>query len=195
MAAPWDNGREFINKLMEKLMAKLKVAHTTTPSYNPQSNNVEQFHRTLRTHYRMWTPRHSIDWTKQLPALELAYNSKVNDSTGLNPFLAFLGLEAKLPADMVMPNRHEEYSEEIDAVTACLRRMSKIYDYLKDKEDAKVHRNSLRYANQPALQVGGVVWYLSSRNVVSKPLQVTKSWTGMGGGTKGSAGSVQDLAI
>ena len=62
--------------------------------------------------------------------------------------------------------------------------MSKIYDYLKDKEDAKVHRNSLRYANQPALQVGGVVWYLSSRNVVSKPLQVTKSWTGMGGRTK-----------
>ena len=71
-----DNWREFINKVMEKLMAKLEVFHTTTPSYNPQFNNVEGFHGTLRTHYRMWTARHSMDWAKQLSALELAYNSK-----------------------------------------------------------------------------------------------------------------------
>ena len=78
-----DNWREFINKVMEKLMAKLEVFHTTTPSYNPQSNNVEGFHGTLRTHYRMWTARHSLDWAKQLACLELAYNSKVNEATGL----------------------------------------------------------------------------------------------------------------
>ena len=93
---------------MEKLLAKLEIAHTTTPSYNPQSNNVVRFHRTLRIHYRMWTERESMDWNKQLPALELAYNSKVNELTGLTPFLAFLGREAKLPADMVLPNQHEE---------------------------------------------------------------------------------------
>ena len=100
-----------------------------------------------------------MDWNKQLPALELTYNSKVNESTGLTPFLAFLGREAKLPADMVLPNWHEEYKEGIDAVTACIRRMSKIYEYLKESEDARIHRNSLRYANQPPLRVGDVLWY------------------------------------
>ncbi|MCP3663252.1 MAG: transposase family protein [Gammaproteobacteria bacterium] len=38
---------------MAKLLARLEVAHTFTPAYNPQSNNVERFHRTLRDHYRM----------------------------------------------------------------------------------------------------------------------------------------------
>ena len=66
-----DNGKEFVGKLMEKLLARLEIAHTTTPFYNPQSNNVERFHRTLRAHYRMLTNRESMDWTRQLPALEL----------------------------------------------------------------------------------------------------------------------------
>ncbi len=80
-----DNGKEFVSKLMEKLLAKLEVAHTTSTSYNPPYN-VERIHRTLRTHYRMWTERESMNWTKQLPALELKYNSKVNESTGLTSF-------------------------------------------------------------------------------------------------------------
>ena len=121
-----DNGKEFVNKILEKLLAKLEVAHTTTPSYNPQSNNVEIFHRTLPDHYRMWTARHNMDWAKQLSSLELAYNSKVNEATWLTPFLVFLGREAKLPADMILPNQPKEYKEVFDGVTNCLRNTSKI---------------------------------------------------------------------
>ncbi|MCP3663457.1 MAG: transposase family protein, partial [Gammaproteobacteria bacterium] len=40
-----DNGKEFTNELLAKLLARLEVAHTFTPAYNPQSNNVERFHR------------------------------------------------------------------------------------------------------------------------------------------------------
>ncbi|MCP3668715.1 MAG: hypothetical protein GY696_40575 [Gammaproteobacteria bacterium] len=36
----------------------------------------------------------------------------------------------------------------------------------------------MRYSNQPALNKGDIVWYLSSKNVPHKPLNVTKSWTG-----------------
>ena len=77
-----DNGKEFTNQLLEKLLARLEVAHTFTPAYNPQSNNVERFHRTLRDHYRMWISTWDKDWVRQLPCLELAYNSKVNEATG-----------------------------------------------------------------------------------------------------------------
>ncbi|MCP3664723.1 MAG: transposase family protein, partial [Gammaproteobacteria bacterium] len=69
-----DNGREFTNQLLAKLLAQLEVAHTFTPAYNPQSNNVERFHRTLRDHYRMWIATKDEDWVRQLPCLELAYN-------------------------------------------------------------------------------------------------------------------------
>ena len=125
-----DNGKEFTNQL--------EVAHTTTPAYNPQSNNVEKFHRTLREHYRMWTGRKKLDWAKQLPCLELAYNSKVNEATGLTPFLVFMGREAKLPADMILPNQQEDFQYQGEAVEHCLKNMDKIYDYLKGKEEIRI---------------------------------------------------------
>ena len=126
----------------------------------------------------MWTARKDMDLARQLPCLELDYNSKVNEATGLTPFLVFLGREAKLPADMILPNQQEEFEHQGDAVTHCLKNMDKIYDYLKGKEEIRIRRNSMRYSNQPALHKGDIVWYLSSKNVPHKPLKVTKSWTG-----------------
>ncbi|MCP3668714.1 MAG: hypothetical protein GY696_40570 [Gammaproteobacteria bacterium] len=61
-----------------------------------------------------------MDWARQLPCLKLAYNSKVNEATRLTPFLVFLGREAKLPADMVLPNQEEEFEHLDYAETHCL---------------------------------------------------------------------------
>jgi len=122
--------------------------------------------------------RHSKDWVEHLPYLELAYNSKVNETTGLTPFLVFLGREAKLPADMVLPNEHEGFPVEGYAVRKILKNMEAIYKYLKDKEDCRIRRNAMRYSREPVLQDGDIVWYLAARNVPDKPLKVTKQWTG-----------------
>ena len=42
-----DNGKEFVNNLWRELFSEFKIQHTTTPPYNPSSNRVEHFHRTL----------------------------------------------------------------------------------------------------------------------------------------------------
>ena len=42
-----DNRREFVNSLWKELFSELKIQHTTTPLYNPSSNPVECFHRTI----------------------------------------------------------------------------------------------------------------------------------------------------
>ncbi|MCP3663991.1 MAG: transposase family protein [Gammaproteobacteria bacterium] len=97
-----DNGKEF-NKLFATLLTR-----TTS---NPQSNNLECFHRTLGANFRMLTEQANVYWKCQLPALRLAYNLKVNETTGLTPFLAFLGREAKIPVDMVLRNHQEEYKD------------------------------------------------------------------------------------
>ena len=51
-----DNGREFMNNLWRELFSKFKVQHTTTPPYNPSSNPVGQFHRTLTAMLRTRGP-------------------------------------------------------------------------------------------------------------------------------------------
>ncbi len=43
-----DNGSENVNKVMKETMATLRIKHTLTSVYHPQSNaKVERFHRTL----------------------------------------------------------------------------------------------------------------------------------------------------
>ena len=42
-----DNGREFMNNLWKELFSKLNIQQTSTPPYNPSSNPVERFHRTI----------------------------------------------------------------------------------------------------------------------------------------------------
>ena len=42
-----DNGAEFLNKLWAELFSELKILHTRTPPYNPSSNIVERWHRTI----------------------------------------------------------------------------------------------------------------------------------------------------
>ena len=102
----------------------------------------------------------------------------MNEATGLTPFLVFMGQEAKLPADMILPNQHKDFKDQGAAVEHCLKNMGKIYTYLKGKVEIRIRRNSVRYANQLALNKDDIVWYLSSKNVPGKPLKVTKSWTG-----------------
>ena len=48
-----DNGNEFVNNLLRELFSEFKIQHTTTPPYNPSSNPVERFHRTLIAMLRM----------------------------------------------------------------------------------------------------------------------------------------------
>ena len=44
-----DQGREWHNAIWHQLCERLQIAKTVTPAYNPQSNLVERFHRTLNT--------------------------------------------------------------------------------------------------------------------------------------------------
>ncbi|MCP3664724.1 MAG: hypothetical protein GY696_19900 [Gammaproteobacteria bacterium] len=47
----------------------------------------------------------------------------VNEATGLTQFLVFLGREAKLPADMVLPNHREVLRNPGDYVAYTLDQM------------------------------------------------------------------------
>ena len=49
-----DNGREFANEVWEQLLKELRIRKSHTPAYNPQSNVVERFHRTLNQYLRVF---------------------------------------------------------------------------------------------------------------------------------------------
>ena len=90
-----DQGREFVNSLWTELCSRLEIRKTTTPPYNPNSNSVERWHRTLNAILRTHLDREDPGWPRVLPMAVLAYNTKVNSTTGVTPQLAWTGREEK----------------------------------------------------------------------------------------------------
>ena len=57
-----DNGHEFVNKLWVELFMELKILHTKTPPYNPSSNILERWHRTIVIILRMMGGEMQNEW-------------------------------------------------------------------------------------------------------------------------------------
>ena len=155
-----DNGTEFVNSLMTGMRKRLEICHTRGPPYNPQSNQVERFHKTLAAMLRVLLPRENSEWDKYLPSITLAYNTKVNQTTGVTPSLAFLGREAKLPVDLVIQTPDQEYETQDHGVRHMLSRYNKVYNYYSQKQEGAIRRNAKRYAGTAQYEVGDEVWFV-----------------------------------
>ena len=174
-----DNGREFVNNLMREVGDRLQLTLKTTPVYNPHSNQVERFHRTLNQMMRVFTEREDVNWPRALPCIMMAYNTKVHQTTGVTPYYATFGREMRLPIDLVVQPPEPEgrsMSQEVDEMAA---RFRKIYRFMRKNQDAAIRRAASSYKNRvPNLQEGNLVWYLCPRQVPGKPPKLTDTWLG-----------------
>ena len=103
-----DNGKEFLNNLWRELFFELKIQHTTTPRYNPSSNPVERFHRTIIVMLRIKGEGIQDNWDLLTNASVFAYNTTVSSSFGVTPHYAMLGKEGTLLVNWVFPTPSAE---------------------------------------------------------------------------------------
>uniref|UniRef100_A0A5S6Q9K0 RNA-directed DNA polymerase n=1 Tax=Trichuris muris TaxID=70415 RepID=A0A5S6Q9K0_TRIMR len=97
-----DQGRNFVSALMESVYTLLDIRKLRTSAYHAQSNGqVERFNRTLLTMLSITAEERPYDWDEQVPLQLLAYRTSVHSSTGMTPFQAMFGREARLPADIM----------------------------------------------------------------------------------------------
>ena len=77
---------------------------------------MERFHRTLNQLLRIFLDREDPAWKKHIGMACLAYNSKVNVSTGVSPFEAWFGRRPRLPLDLIFPpptKRFDSVGEQV----------------------------------------------------------------------------------
>ena len=96
-----DNGPAYIAHVFQVALAAFDVRITTTPVYNPKSNPVEQFHRTMKRKLTALIHEFDDEWDEALPATLLAMRTSVNRTTGFTPFFLEHGHEAHLPVDTI----------------------------------------------------------------------------------------------
>ena len=108
-----------------------------------------------------------------------AYNTKVNATTGLTPFEAFIGRPARLPIDLVVPTPDRQYPDADGYIQETLIRFEEMYRFMRKHTEATFKRNARLYAgNTNTFKMDDLVWVYSKRKVPGKPTKITDGWTG-----------------
>ena len=108
-----------------------------------------------------------------------AFNTKVNSSTGVTPFEAWMGRPAKLPIDLVIPTPDQQWVNTDAYIQETLMRFREMYAFMQKHTEATFRRNARLYAGKTNVyQVDDLIWVFSKRKVPGKPNKITDGWTG-----------------
>ena len=97
-----DNGTEFKNRLMDKILQKLSIDRILSAPYHPQSNGkLEVFHKYLKPTLKKLCERDPTNWDKYLNQVLASYKITPNLATAETPFFLVYGRRSKLTTTSV----------------------------------------------------------------------------------------------
>ena len=108
-----------------------------------------------------------------------AYNSKINETTGVSSFEVWFGRCPKLPIDLILPTPGKEFTNEDQVITETMRRFQLMYDHIRKRSNATFARNAKSYSGATQLfKIGDRVWVFTKRKVTGKSDKIVDSWIG-----------------
>ena len=113
-----DGGGEFDNEILSEICRLAGVAKVKTTPYEPSSNPVERFHRTMHSLLAKVISEHQRDWDAYLAYVTFCYNTSVHQSTGYTPYFLMHGREARWNMDILLDSQanarsHNEEAAEV----------------------------------------------------------------------------------
>ena len=145
-------------------MAAFDVRTTTTPVYNPKSNTVERFHRSMKRKLTALIHEFDDEWDEALPATLLAMRTSVNRTTGFTPFYLEHGREARLPVDMIagpppiQPEHLDKYTDKIR------NQFAKAFSVVAEHQNSYIIRQKELYRErQHKINIDDLVWLFTDR--------------------------------
>lgn len=110
-----DRGTAFTANLMQAIMKLTRTTHRRTTAYHPQTNGLtERLNRTLADMLSMYVDVEHKTWDDILAYVTFAYNTAVQETTGLTPFQLVYGRTVTTTLDSMLPVQQDEYNDDVD---------------------------------------------------------------------------------
>lgn len=95
-----DNGSQFLSRIFKTFLDENKIRHQLTPAYSPQCNSTERVNRVLKTMIKQYIRTDHRRWDENLPELQFAINTAIQDSTGFSAAQLNFGRELRKPSSV-----------------------------------------------------------------------------------------------
>ena len=108
-------------------------------------------------------------WDRFIPMATLAYNTKVNATTGVTPFEAWMGRAPRLPIDVIIPSPEKRYATEDQYIQDTMRRFEVMFSKMKENAETTFRRNARLYSGRvDEYAIGDLVWCFTKKQVKGK---------------------------
>jgi transposase InsO family protein len=127
-----DNGTEFCNQIIEKLLELLNIKKTHTSPYHPQSSaQVEVCNKTMAEYLKTKVNTDNLDWEFYMAPMMFAYNTRYHRTIKTSPFELTFGIEPRTIANP-SPDIKKQYVEDFG--TELYQRMQYCHQMAKETE-------------------------------------------------------------
>ena len=158
-----DNGSPFDNAMAAEVYKMLRVQKQFSTAYHPQANGqIERFNGTLKQILRALCEMDPDHWVGLLQPAVFAYNTSVHEATGVSPFYALFGREARAPFFPSHPDFDHAGAAPREVYAARLKsdleRASEWIDSVYKKKTADQHAANLKLERIPVFELNDLVY-------------------------------------
>ena len=159
-----DQGTEFNNETVRKLINLTGTEHRITSSYHPRTNGqTERFNRTMIEMLSKFTRNDNLSWPEWIPFVCFCYNTKTHTSTKYTPFELMFGRKAnnfsnfQNTGDMDLEESLKERGKEIRELIE-VNHVKALENIQKQQERQVKTQNSSHRTTDEQLSVGTKVY-------------------------------------
>ena len=127
-----DNGKAFCNRIVNELLNRCGVKHSTSTPYHSMGNAVaERCQQVILNMLGTLKPAEKQKWHNHCDYISYAYNTSVHVSTGLTPYFLMFGRHPRLIGDAILDLSFEQPSHK--TVSNFMGNLQKAYKICEQK--------------------------------------------------------------
>jgi len=157
-----DLGRNFLAEVVEQMLKIVGTRHVRTTSYWPQCNGLdEKVNGILCRMISKYVSSSHKDWDEYLNMLRFAYNTQIQGTIKLSPFMVLYGRDVRLPLDIIMGEPVNRVDNPISYAKKLREIMPKIWMIVKQNIERAQNKQKIQYDKKHrdvSYKVGDLVW-------------------------------------